>query len=102
MVWNFLLEACPGLRVPFVNKMSHDTDTEESTVHYALLIYTDPHAQTATPTSSERPSRAEYCAIRDDPRVIEGGHLQPVATASTVLAYGTALVTTVPSPTPRR
>ena len=66
-------------------------------MHYALLIYTDPHAQDGD-TDEERASvTAEYLAIRDDPRVTGGGHLQPVATASTVrVADGTVLVTDGP------
>jgi hypothetical protein len=97
MVCTILLEACPGSRVPFVKKMSDDTDTEESTVHYALLIYTDPHAQDGDTDEQREAVTAEYLAIRDDPRVTGGGHLQPVTTASTVrVADGTVLVTDGP------
>ena len=82
---------------PFVKKMSEDTDTEESTVHYALLIYTDPHAQDGDTDEEREAVTGEYLAIRDDPRVTGGGHLQPVATASTVrVADGTVLVTDGP------
>jgi len=77
--------------------MSEDTDTEESTVRYALLIYTDPHAQDNDTDEERAAVTAEYLAIRDDPRVTGGGHLQPVATASTVrVADGTVLVTDGP------
>jgi len=83
--------------VPFVKKMSDDTDIEESTVHYALLIYTDPSAQDGDTDEQREAVTAEYLAIRDDPRVFGGGHLQPVETASTVrVADGTALVTDGP------
>ena len=67
MVCRILLETCPGARVPFVKKMSDDTDTEESTVHYALLIYTDPHAQDGDTDEQREAVTAEYLAIRDDP-----------------------------------
>jgi hypothetical protein len=77
--------------------MSDDTDTKESTVHYALLIYTDPNAQEGDTDEEREAVTAEYLAIRDDPRVVAGGHLAPVATASTVrVANGTALVTDGP------
>jgi hypothetical protein len=77
--------------------MSDDTDTEESTVHYALLIYTDPSAQDGDTDEQRQAVTAEYLAIRDDPTVFAGGHLQPVETASTVrVADGTALVTDGP------
>ena len=66
-------------------------------MHYALLIYTDPHAQDGDTEAQREAVTAEYLAIRDDPRVTGGGHLQPVATASTVrVADGTALVTDGP------
>ena len=77
--------------------MSDDTDTEESTVHYALLIYTDPHAQDGDTDDERAAVTAEYLAIRDDPRVRGGGHLSPGELASTVrVADGTALVTDGP------
>jgi hypothetical protein len=80
--------------------MSEVTDTprqQESTVRYALLIYTDPHAQDGDTEAEREAVTAEYLAIRDDPRVTGGGHLQPVATASTVrVADGTMLVTDGP------
>jgi hypothetical protein len=77
--------------------MSDETDTEESLVHYALLIYTDPHAQDGDTDEERDAVTAEYLAIRDDPRVTGGGHLQPAATATTVrVADGTALVTDGP------
>jgi hypothetical protein len=83
--------------VRFVKKMSDDTDIEESTVHYALLIYTDPTAQDGDTDEQREAVTAEYLAIRDDPRVFAGGHLQPVETASTVrVADGSALVTDGP------
>ena len=77
--------------------MSDDTDTEESTVHYALLIYTDPHAQDGDTDDERAAVTAEYLAIRDDPRVWGGGHLTSAEMASTVrVADGTALVTDGP------
>jgi len=92
-----LLGACPRALVPFVKKMSDDTDIEESTVHYALLIYTDPSAQDGDTDEQREAVTAEYLAIRDDPRVWGGGHLQPAEMASTVrVADGSALVTDGP------
>ena len=77
--------------------MSDDTDTEESTVHYALLIYTDPHAQDGDTDDERAAVTAEYLAIRDDPRVWGGGHLTSAEMASTVrVADGAALVTDGP------
>ncbi len=66
-------------------------------MRYALLIYTDPDAQDGDTEAERQAVTAEYLAIRDDPRVTGGGHLQPVATASTVrVADGTMLVTDGP------
>jgi hypothetical protein len=79
-----LLGACPGRRVPFVKKMSDDTDTEESTVHYALLIYTDPHAQDGDTTTSARGRDRRVPRDPGGPAVWRRGHLQPAETASTV------------------
>ena len=77
--------------------MSDDTDTEESTVHYALLIYVDPQAQDGDTDEEREAVTAEYLSIRDDPRVWAGGHLQAGETATTVrVADGTALVTDGP------
>ncbi len=62
-------------------------------MQYALLIYTNPHAQDGDTDEQREAVTAEYLAIRDDPRVTGGGHLQPVATASTVrVADGSVLV----------
>ena len=78
-------------------KMSEDTDTEESTVHYGPLIYTDPHAQDGDTDEQRQAVTDEDMAIREDPRVVGGGHLQPATTASTVrVADGDALVTDGP------
>jgi len=66
-------------------------------VHYALLIYTDPSAQDGDTDQERQAVTEEYLAIRDDPRVFGGGHLQPAGTASTVrVADGRALVTDGP------
>jgi hypothetical protein len=66
-------------------------------VHYALLIYTDPDAQDGDTDEQRQAVTDEYLAIRDDPRVWGGGHLQPGDTASTVrVADGKALVTDGP------
>ena len=51
--------------------MSDDTDTEESTVHYALLIYTDPHAQDGDTDEQREAVTAEYWAIRATGRALD-------------------------------
>jgi hypothetical protein len=66
-------------------------------VHYALLIYTDPNAQDGDTDEERQAVTEEYLAIRDDPRVWGGGHLQAAGTATTVrVSDGTALVTDGP------
>jgi hypothetical protein len=61
---------------------------------YALLIYLAPDAPDPADEEEGRRISAEYLAIRDDPRVYGGGHLQPVETATSVRAPGGQLLTT--------
>lgn len=51
---------------------------------YAMLIYPKPGIEAAL-TEEERTSvTAEYFALRDDPRCVDGAHLQPGEMATTV------------------
>ena len=61
---------------------------------YALLIYLAPDAPAPADDDEARRITGEYLAIRDDPRVYDGGHLQPVETATTVRAPDGRPVTT--------
>lgn len=52
---------------------------------YATLIYTKPGSHDADLTPDEQAAlSAEYLALRREPQCIDGGHLQPVETATTV------------------
>jgi hypothetical protein len=51
---------------------------------YALLIYLSPDAPAPADEDEARRITAEYLAIRDDPRVYDGGHLAGIETATTV------------------
>jgi hypothetical protein len=53
-------------------------------VKYALLIYEAPNGAPAPDDETASRITGEYLAIRDDPRVYDGGHLQPAETATTV------------------
>jgi hypothetical protein len=64
---------------------------------YALLIYVHPNGSDGLSEQEQEAVTAEYMALRDDPRVIDGAHLQPVETATTVrVQAGDALVTDGP------
>jgi hypothetical protein len=64
---------------------------------YALLIYLDPDAPAPADEDEQRRITGEYLAIRDDPRVYDGGHLAGVETATTVrVPNGRALTTDGP------
>ena len=55
-------------------------------MQYAMLIYETPDAYEGLSDDELQALSAEYLAVRDDPRVIGGAHLQPVHTATTVRA----------------
>ena len=53
-------------------------------MRYALLIREVPDTYDGMDDEARRALNAEYFAIRDDPRVVDGGRLQPADTATTV------------------
>jgi hypothetical protein len=53
-------------------------------MRYALLIHELPGADDELGPDERQAISAEYFAIRDDPRVVDGGRLQPIDTATTV------------------
>jgi hypothetical protein len=61
---------------------------------YALLIYDRPDAYDGLGDEDRRRLTGEYMAIREDPRVYDGGHLQEVATATTVRVPNGSVLTT--------
>jgi hypothetical protein len=54
---------------------------------YAMLIYPKPGSHEALTADEYESVNAEYWALREDPRCLGGGHLQPGDTATTV-RYG--------------
>jgi hypothetical protein len=54
---------------------------------YALLIYPKPGSEEALGEDEYNSVSAEYLAFREDPRCLDGAHLQPIETATTV-RYG--------------
>jgi hypothetical protein len=74
-----------------------DERIQEGTMQYALLIYEKPGAYDEFTDEDRRAVTAEYLALRDDPRVVGGGRLQPVETSTTVRVQdGERLVTDGP------
>ena len=55
---------------------------------YALLIYPKPGSHESLTEDEYRSVNREYFAVRDVDGVIDGGHLQPVHTATTVRMQG--------------
>ena len=53
-------------------------------VKYALLIYPKPGSHEDLSEEEYRSVNREYFAVRDEAGVVDGGHLQPVHTATTV------------------
>ena len=53
-------------------------------MQYALLIYEAPGAYDGLGDEDREALTAEYMALREDPRVVGGGRLQGVETATTV------------------
>jgi hypothetical protein len=66
-------------------------------MQYALLIYSRPGTVESLSDDEREALSAEYFALRDEPGMLGGTALQPVATATTVrLADGQPLVTDGP------
>ncbi|MFL5860694.1 MAG: YciI family protein [Solirubrobacteraceae bacterium] len=61
---------------------------------YALLIYTKPGDTNGFSDGELQSMSAEYYALRDEPTCVDGGHLEDVATATTVRVNGGQTVTT--------
>ena len=61
---------------------------------YALLIYSDPASVATLDEAEQQRVIDEYMAIREEPEVIGGEGLQPVATATTVRVEGGEALTT--------
>jgi hypothetical protein len=74
---------CPLAPASFV--VGVNVHAEEAThMRYALLINELPGTYDDLGPEEREALTAEYFAIRDDPRVVDGGRLQPAATATTV------------------
>jgi hypothetical protein len=70
---------------------------EGNAMQYAMLIYEKPGSDDGFSPEERRAVSDEYLAIRADPRVVGGAHLQPVEMATTVrVEAGEALVTDGP------
>ena len=64
---------------------------------YALLVYTDPDSMNGISDAEQAEISSQYYAVRDVPGVVDGAHLQPIGTATTVrVSNGEALVTDGP------
>jgi hypothetical protein len=64
---------------------------------YALLIYTKPGSDEGLSEAESKSMFAEYMALREDPRCLDGAGLQSVETATTVrVQNGQALTTDGP------
>jgi hypothetical protein len=53
-------------------------------MQYMVLIYADPTGWDERSEDEQNAITAEYMALRDDPRVIGGGRLEPASTSTTV------------------
>ncbi len=61
---------------------------------YALLIYSKPGSHEELPEDESKSVFAEYMALREDPRCLDGAGLQPVETATTVRVQDGQTLTT--------
>ena len=57
-------------------------------MQFALLIYEKPGAYDGLADEERQATFAEYWAIRDDPRIVDGAGLEPVDSATTVRVQG--------------
>ena len=53
---------------------------------YALLIFPKPDSYEGLTEEEQQAHSAEYYALREEPEFIDGAHLQPIHTATTVRA----------------
>lgn len=66
-------------------------------MQYAVLIYDTPDATAALSLEEQQAISGEYIAIRQDTHTVDGAHLQPATTATTVRVQdGQALLTDGP------
>jgi hypothetical protein len=63
-------------------------------MRYALLIYPKPGSHEALSEDEYRSVNREYFAVRDEDGIVDGGHLQPVQTATTLRMRDGELMTT--------
>jgi hypothetical protein len=83
----------PVSRGPFLGRRAGEIPTaQEVAVQYALMIYTDPGYEEALSESDRDATVADYLALLDDPRCIQGAQLGPVETATTVRVHGARTV----------
>jgi hypothetical protein len=61
-----------------------DHPPKEAEMKYAMLIYPKPGTHEGLAEEEANALTAEYMALRDDSHCIDGGHLQPGDTATTV------------------
>jgi hypothetical protein len=66
----------------------------EVEMKYALLVYEAPGSREAFPPEQFDALFAEYMALTDDPRFLNGAELQPVDTATTVRVQDGQTLTT--------
>jgi hypothetical protein len=57
-------------------------------MRYALLIHEDPAAYDGLADDARQAITAEYLALRDDPRVVDGARLHPPAATTTIRVDG--------------
>ncbi|MGA9860226.1 MAG: YciI family protein [Solirubrobacteraceae bacterium] len=61
---------------------------------YAVLVYEKPGVFGSLAESERTAVSGEYYALRDDARCLDGAHLQPIETATTVRVDGGRTLTT--------
>jgi hypothetical protein len=61
---------------------------------YAALVYTDPGSFEALSDAERQNVSAEYGAVSQDPRCVDGAQLQPITTATTVRVQDGRTLTT--------
>jgi hypothetical protein len=64
--------------------MINNHPLQEAEMKYAMLIYPKPGSHEGLGEEAAKALTAEYYALRDDSRCVDGGHLQPGEMATTV------------------